>query len=177
MRWVAIVAAVLVGVVVLVVVIGYMLPVSHVASRSAELPAPPDSVWRAITDVSAMPTWRPDVSSVEVLAPVNGRSRWREVGTNGTITFETLESTPPTRFVARIADDALPFGGSWTYVVTATPNGTRLEITENGDVRNPVFRFMSRFVFGHHPTMDAYLAALGAHLRRNSRPIATAGVR
>ena len=38
---------------------------------------------------------------------------------------------------------------------------TIVRITEDGQVYNPVFRFMSRFVFGHARTMDAYLRALG----------------
>jgi hypothetical protein len=36
-----------------------------------------------------------------------------------------------------------------------------VRITEDGEVYNPIFRFMSRFVFGHTHTMDAYLRALG----------------
>ena len=177
MRWLAIVAAVIVVVIVVVVAIGYALPVSHVASRSAELSAPPDTVWRAITEVEAMPRWRPDLTSVELLPAADGRTRWREVGKNGTITFETVESTPPSRLVARIADETLPFGGSWTYVLTPLPSGTKLEITENGEVRNPVFRLMSRLVFGHHATMDAYLAALQAHLHRAGQPVAGVAAR
>ena len=37
------------------------------------------------------------------------------------------------------------------------PAGRDLTITEDGEVYNVFFRFMSRFVFGHHATMDAYL--------------------
>ncbi len=40
-------------------------------------------------------------------------------------------------------------------------NGTRMRITENGEVPNVLFRFMSGFVFGHTGTMDTYLKALG----------------
>ena len=176
MRWTAIIVGIIVALVATVIVIGYLLPVGHVASRAIDLPAPPDSVWRAITEFEAMPRWRPDVSSVATLPPADGRPRWRESGSNGTITYETVESTPPTRLVSRIADDALPFGGSWTYQLTPAAGGTRLEITENGEVRNPVFRFMSRFVFGHHATMDAYLKALDAHLRRGAPAPVTSGV-
>jgi uncharacterized protein YndB with AHSA1/START domain len=175
MRWIAIAAGIIVALV--AVVVGYLLPMSHVASRSRELTAPPDTVWRAITDIEAMPRWRPDISSVEMLPASDGRVRWREVGSNGTITFETVESSPPTRLVSRIADETLPFGGSWTYVLTPAAAGTRLEITENGEVRTPVFRFMSRFVFGHHATMDAYLVALDAHLRHGARAAAPSGAR
>ncbi len=32
-------------------------------------------------------------------------------------------------------------------------------ITERGSVYNPIFRFMSRFIFGHTATVEAYLDA------------------
>ena len=39
--------------------------------------------------------------------------------------------------------------------------GTALRITEDGEVYNPLFRFMSQFVFGHHATVDTFLTDLG----------------
>jgi hypothetical protein len=38
---------------------------------------------------------------------------------------------------------------------------TQVTITEKGTIPNPVFRFLSRFVFGYTATQDAYLRALG----------------
>jgi hypothetical protein len=60
-----------------------------------------------------------------------------------------------------IADSTLPFGGKWTYELTPSGTGTMLRITEDGEVYNPVFRFVSRFVMGHTATMDKYLADVG----------------
>jgi len=62
--------------------------------------------------------------------------------------------------VVRITDESLPFGGSWPYELEPGAAGTRLAIREEGEVYNPVFRFMSRFVMGHHSTIDQYLEAL-----------------
>ena len=36
-----------------------------------------------------------------------------------------------------------------------------VRITEDGEVYNPIFRFVSRFVFGQTRMLDAYLRALG----------------
>ena len=83
--------------------------------------------------------------------------RWVEHGSNGDIAFESVERDPPRRLVTRIADRSLPFGGTWTYELTPAGSGTRLRITEHGEVFNPVFRFMSRFVFGHTATIDRFL--------------------
>jgi len=157
-RW-AIYAVTALGVLLAAVVgIGYMLPVAHVASADAMIAAPPDHVFALLTDVSAYPRWRPDVSRVEVLsrAPV----RWRERGSTGDITFEIQENMAPARLVTRIADPTLPFGGTWTFQLTPTSGGTRVTITEHGEVYNPVFRFVSRFVFGHTATIEQFLTAL-----------------
>jgi len=40
-------------------------------------------------------------------------------------------------------------------------DATTVRITEDGDVYNLFFRFVSRFVIGHTRTIDAYLRALG----------------
>jgi hypothetical protein len=39
-----------------------------------------------------------------------------------------------------------------------------LSITENGEVYNPAFRFVSRYIMGHAATVDAYLKAVAPKL-------------
>jgi len=162
MRWVLGIAGLLVALVLTVCVIGYMLPKSHVASVSARFAAPPDSIWTSLTDVAAFPRWRPGLSQVELLPDENGQRGWRELGKHDAVTYRVVESVPPRRLVTRIADQNLPYGGRWTYELTPDGPGTRLTITENGEVYNPVFRFVSRFIMGHTSTMVGVLRALGA---------------
>ena len=160
MRWVLAFAALLVAVVLIVSVIGYTLPRSHVASASARFAAPPDSLWTSLTDVPAFPKWRPGVARVELLPDENGQRGWREFGKHDAVTYRVVESVAPRRLVARIADQNLPFGGSWTYDLAPDGSGSRLTITEHGEVYNPIFRFVSRFIVGHTSTMEAVLRAL-----------------
>ncbi len=62
----------------------------------------------------------------------------------------------------RIADDSLPYGGTWTFeLAPAEGGGTTLTITEDGFVEPAIFRALARFVFGYHATMEGYLAGLG----------------
>jgi uncharacterized protein YndB with AHSA1/START domain len=171
MRWLLVVLAAVAAVVALVALTGMLLPRAHTARSHATISATPDSVWSAITDVEAFPSWRGDVSRVELLSPTNGRKTWRESGKHGTITFEELEALPPHRLVGRIADPSLPFGGSWTYEIVPDRTGSRVTITEEGVVHNPIFRFMSRFVFGHHATQEAYLRALGRRFGQDVTPV------
>jgi uncharacterized protein YndB with AHSA1/START domain len=161
MRWVLLIAGLLVLAILVVCVIGYMLPQSHVASASARFAAAPDSIWMSLTDVPAFPKWRPGVSRVELLPDENGQRGWRELGKHDAVTYRVVESVPARRLVTRIADQNLPYGGSWTYELAPDGSGTRLTITERGEVYNPIFRFVSRFIMGYTATMEGMLRALG----------------
>jgi Polyketide cyclase / dehydrase and lipid transport len=162
MKWVLIVIVALAVIVAVVAFVGSRLPVAHVASQSATLAAPPDAIWKAITDIDAFPSWRKGVKSVERLPDRAGKTAWAEHTSNGRIPLVVERSEPPRLLVLRIADPDLPFGGNWTYELTPAPGGTTLTITENGEVYNPIFRFMARFIFGYDGTMKEYLQSLEA---------------
>jgi uncharacterized protein YndB with AHSA1/START domain len=162
-------------IVAVVALIGMMLPQDHVAARMVRVRQTPEQVFAIISDVEKVPTWRADVTRVEILPIENGHMMFREHGSDA-VTYRVEASEPPRRRVVRIADANLPYGGTWTYdlmpVAPAAEAGasadaaplTQITITERGDVYNPIFRFMSRFVFSHHATIDAYLIELGKKL-------------
>jgi len=152
----------LVALIGIVFAVGSRLPVGHRASRTVVLNATPERVWGALTDPSQFTSWRRDVKNVEVQE--NGK-RWVEVDSHDQrITFEVSEARPHERLVTTIADKDLPFGGSWTYELKSVPGRTEVTITENGEVYNALFRFMSRFVFGYTATMEQYLESLKARV-------------
>ena len=161
MKIALIVLGIIVALVLLVVAIGYTLPQKHHAARQVTLKAPPAAVFDAITTPADFPLWRAKVTKVEMLTSPNGRLRYRELGGDGPILYEVDESTRPSRLVTRIADTSLPFGGTWTFDLSPAASGTTVRITEDGEVYNPIFRFVSRFVMGHHATIDVYLGDLG----------------
>jgi len=150
----------LVGLFVLAAFIGWLLPRDHVATRIGQYRQKPEVIWEAITNVEAMPSWREGLKSVRKLPDRNGLPAHLEVTTSGTIPMETVEMDPPRRLVGRIAAEKLPFGGTWTFEVAPTAEGSTLRIIERGYVSNPFFRFMSRFVFGQTSSMEAYLRSL-----------------
>ena len=139
MKWVLWTLAALAALVAVVAVIGWLLPVKHEATRNAYINRPIDRVYADISDVEAYPSWLEGVEPVKV---------------------EIEEAVAPSRFVTRIADPDQPFGGTWTFTLAPEGAGTRVTIVEHGEVYNPIFRFMSRFVFGHTATMDAFLRSL-----------------
>jgi|SRR6188508_3784 len=165
MKWILIILAVIAALIVIVLAIGFMLPANHVAMRSASFGQPVEKVFLAITEVEKFPEWRKSVERVEVLPPNGTHPRFREIGSDGSLLFETDSVIPNKRVVNRIADKSLPFGGRWIYDLTADGGGTRLTITEEGEVYNAVYRFVSRFIMGHTRTIDRYLSDLEAHFR------------
>ena len=146
---------------------GVALPEAHVARVRARIDQSPLEVFGAIRDVVGAKEWRTGMKRVEVLSREGEPLRWKEYGANGAITFRREEVVPPTRLVYRIDDPTLPFGGRWIYELRPEGKGTLLEITEEGTVRNPVFRFMSRFVFGHYRTLEQYVRDLGRHFEES----------
>ena len=162
MKYVLIVLGVIAALILVVVLVGWSLPVKHHVMREAAVSAPAASVYTTITDIDRFPEWRTSVQRVEHVADSAGRKRFREVGKDGSILYEVEAAKPSEQLVTRIADPSLPFGGKWTYDLIPKGNATTVRITEDGEVYNPVFRFVSRFVMGHTATIDRYLGDLGA---------------
>lgn len=147
----------------LIALIGSRLPRQHSASRSVLLHKSPESVYAVTRDFASMPKWRADVRDVKVTSEANGRVQFREDGKNGTVNYELTEDVPGRRMVTRITDTDLGYSGKWTYVFVAEGANTRLTITEDGEVSNVIFRFLSRYAFGHTATIDTYLTSLARH--------------
>ncbi len=166
LKWIGLVVLVLGGLVAVIAAVGAALPVQHTATRSATFKAAPQQVWDVI---SGPPNWRPEVTRYEELPARDGHRVWIEYGkADSKMTYEVDEADPPQKLVTRIADPHLPFGGTWTYEITPrAEGGSTLTITENGEVYNPIFRFMSHYVMGYTATMDRYLQALQNKLAAN----------
>lgn len=158
--WVGVIAAAVGLTVALAAVVGTTLPVGHEVTRSERVPATQAAIWDRITQPAGYPSWRSDISSVEVLPPDAGRLRWRERSGSGTMTYIVESAALPVELVARIAELDAPFGGTWTIRLAPDGAGTRVTVTERGEVYNPILRFAARYVVGHTATIDRWLADL-----------------
>jgi uncharacterized protein YndB with AHSA1/START domain len=165
MRWILWTVAAIAIVGVLVVLIGYSLPKDHSVSRTARVAMPPDAVYALLTDVDKYPSWRSNVKSLERHPDRGGRPAWTEEASGMKIPLHFEKMERPSLLVSRIADPSLPFGGTWTYRISPSGTGSEVTITEDGEVYNPFFRFMSRFVFGHYATLDEFVKHLEARAR------------
>jgi hypothetical protein len=167
MKWVILVAGVLILAGALMAAVGAVLPVKHRASRKARFGQTPAALH---TVIAGPPDWRPDVKASGALPDANGRKRWWEQDSHGQkITYELIEDSPSRR-VTRIADEKLPFGGTWTIeIAPGTSSGSEVRVTEDGEVYNVIFRFLSRFVFGYTGSIESYLRDLGAKFGEQTR--------
>ena len=156
---VAIVVAI--GVVVgVVALLGNQMPIGHVASRYAVINAPIDVVFSTITEFQAAASWR-ELKGVTVTKDsATGKTKVREESRTGPVTMQVEQLIPPRRLVMRIVDESA-FGGVWVYALEPQANATRITITEHGEVYNPVFRFVARYIIGYTGTIDDYLRSLG----------------
>lgn len=131
MKWLLIIPGALVALIALMAIIGAMLPQDHVASRSAKFAKAPAELFAALEKLSA-----------EQDVPV-----------------DVIQRVEPSKLVTKIKPGQ-PFGGTWTCEIAAEADGSTLTITERGEVYNPVFRFLSRYAFGHTATIDGFLKKL-----------------
>lgn len=154
----------------LIALIGSLLPKEHSATRSVLLHKSPESVYAVARDFESMPKWRADVREVKVTTDRDGRLSFREEGKHGAVNYELTEDIPGRRMVTRITDTDLGYAGKWTYVFAAEGSGTRVTITEDGEVSNVIFRFLSRYAFGHTATIDSYLTSMGKQFGETVTP-------
>lgn len=134
MKWMLFAVVAIVAVAAIVAIVGAMLPRNHVASRTLATTKAPAEIWALVSNPA-----------------------FSKAATGQDVAVETIESIPPRKLVTKIADPNQPFGGTWTFAIAPAASGSTLTITEEGWVSNPIFRFVSRFVMGHHYTMDTYL--------------------
>jgi hypothetical protein len=125
----------LLGALAALTIVGLFLPQQHTGRATRGIAAPPDKLWALMEREK---DWFPNTPPTIIL---EGTQR-------------------PTKRISKINDPSLPYGGIWTVTLDAQANQTQVSILEEGEVYNPLFRFLARFVFGHNTTANNYLQAL-----------------
>ena len=142
MKWILYAVLAVAVLVAVIAVVGYFLPVNHEVSRSAEFNKPAEVVYALVSDLESYSTWWPE----------------------NELNVEVVDAVPPTRFVTRIVGESA-FGGTWTMDIVPLSTGSRLTITERGEIYNLIFRTLAHFVFGYTSTMESCLAAAQKRLQ------------
>ena len=172
MKWVLIVIGGLAGLVGLMALIGAFVSRDHRATSTISLRHSPDSVWKVVRDLGGVTAWFPAMQQSERLPDRDGQEVWHQKMSGFDVPIIVVESSPPRKLVTQIDPTAGgAFGGTWTYEVVPDSTGTRISVTEAGWISNPVFRFMSRFLFGYYGSLDKYLTALGTRFGEQGKPV------
>ena len=163
MKWFLVILGILVCLVLITVIIGYLLPVKHTSSVQVSIRAAPAAIWARLTDFKGYPAWRSDVKSVNVRSSVE----WVEVNDRGdSLPLKIVAQEEGQRLVTQIEGQNLPFGGGWEFRLRNNGDSTIVTITEHGEVYNPLFRFVSKFIMGHNATLKRYAGFLEKSFRR-----------
>lgn len=174
MKWVLIVLGSLLGLVALMALVGAFVPREHRATSTITLRQPVDSVWTVVRDLGGVPSWWSEIKESVRQPDKNGREVWRQKMSGFDVPLIVIEATAPHKLVTQIDTSAGgAFGGTWTYDVMSDSGGggTKISVTEAGWIGNPIFRFLSRFVFGYYGSLDGYLKALGQRFGEEVRPV------
>jgi uncharacterized protein YndB with AHSA1/START domain len=163
-KWILFVVGALVLLAALLALIGAFLPREHSATCRARFRAGAEALFQRLADVEAYPAWHADVRAVRFLEPVGETRVFVEETKEGPRRYAIEACEPPRRLVLRVADDSLPYGGTWTYRVEPEASGCMVSVTEDGFVKPVIFRTLARFVFGYHATMESALRGLAQAL-------------
>jgi hypothetical protein len=152
MKYLLLLIGVLLFIALIIVIIGVFLPVKHTVSMELSLNAGAKEVWQRLRDFKAYPQWR-KLLAVEVQSD----SSWIEVDKrNHRLPLKIVTEEPLQKLVTEINSKHLPFGGTWVFVLRPAHDETIVTIRENGEVYNPVFRFVSKYIMGHTASINQY---------------------
>lgn len=172
MKWVFVSLGTVVGLVAVMALIGAFVPREHRATSTITLRQPADTVWKVVRDLGGIPAWWPEIKESVRQPDRNGQEVWRQKMSGFDVPLIVVEATAPRKLVTQIdtSGGAGSFGGTWTYELIGDSTGTKISVTEAGWIGNPIFRFLSRFVFGYYSSLDGYLKALGKRFGEAVQP-------
>lgn len=156
------------AVLILVVGNGRAHPETHVGRASAIFASTsPVALFEVLADHEGVAERREDVDRVERLDDRDGHPVFRETSAYGDeIEFVILEEVPNTRMVVEIGNaDALGFGGTWTWELAPDGQGSRVVVTEEGQIPGLIMRGVYWMFASPTGTIEAELALLGRHLQ------------
>ena len=116
---------------------GRRLSQTHRETSSVVLPGTPQQVWDALVERRSVSQYGQQIDSV------------------------IEQQSPPHRMVRRALDAGMPFGGTWTFELEPTCQGTRLTVIEEGFIRPPILRAIVHLFIGTGKAQQTLLASLG----------------
>ncbi|MFN0134681.1 MAG: hypothetical protein ACKVS9_01020 [Phycisphaerae bacterium] len=128
-------------------VVGAFLPVQYQIRAKMTSSRSPAEVFAAIEDFQKSPLAGTMCRGVEVLPEEGGLPAWREDLGSSKVRVATIERVDGTRLRRKATDEIVPMTMLCSYDVAATPSGSELRLSVDGEIRSgtwhvPVFRFV-----------------------------------
>jgi len=119
------------------IAIGALSPSAYQGTRTIQLNASPDRVWKELTDLQSLPQKRREVIGIEILESRAGSPwKWKELtDMGGHLTFEKVEEIPMKKLSVRMIESSFGMSGTWTYELEGKEM-TRLTITEESSIKS-----------------------------------------
>lgn len=147
------------------------------------LPAPPERVFQALTDLDGAARWMPGLVGIERVGEVRQGmgARWRETrkvfGKEATEELEVTHYNAPSHFAVRIDGSKGTSGRGiydFDYRLAQRVGGTQVRVTGKLDGLSPMMRLLAPLIKHSFKTLCAKdLRALAEHLRqRDAAPAA-----
>ena len=146
MKWLLIAIGMVALAIVVILIVGLLQPTKHSVTRSIHLKQKPETVFAVLEDNTNLPNWSSSVLKAEPMPDQDGKPvvrctlKWGGMR----MIMTQLERTPPARLVRSMAKEDGPVLGTWTYQITSETDGCRVDLTEDGELKNPFFRAMAR---------------------------------
>ena len=166
MQTLLILVGIIIGLVLLVAIAGLFFPEKHTGTVTRNFNQSPVEIWTLIADRSSELSWRTDLENIERLPDRNENEVWQEKTKRGqTLINVTVEQVPNEKLVRALVDHKW-YGGTWIIELTKNEKGTRVLFTENGEIYNPLIRFMFNIVFSRTPTIIEYANQVTSALQK-----------
>lgn len=139
---------------------GGQLPPAHKTQLLVEFNAPASQVWALLSDFKNQPNWREGLTGVTEA----GEGLWVEDYEGRLLPLQTTQFEPPYLLERQISDADHPFQGRWRFEVSAEGEQSRLLLTEEASIENPLYRFMAHGLSDYEQTLRAYVSDLEGEL-------------
>ncbi len=125
-----------------------------------EINAPPEAVWKVLTDVQAFPEWEPNVTKVEGEAALGNKITVHTKFSDRAFPVTVSEFVPHLRMVWSSGMPLGLFKGARTFTLTTVDGGVKVKTREEfTGLLLPLFKGQ---IGDLQPTFDAFVEALKA---------------
>jgi hypothetical protein len=149
-------------------IVTLLIPATRTASRTASLPAARQHVFDTVARIEDQ-SWRPSVSSVQVLNSNVGHEEWVEISKDGhELYFKTINKVEPELFEIEFWSNS-SIRGRWSgRFIEQAEHETRVEFTETVAAGSFPSKVLGYLFFDLEATLDTYISDLKDKLESES---------